>query len=166
MTIKLGVYPGTFDPITFGHIDLIKRAHILVDELVIAVARSVLKETIFSAETRAALIEHEMKMLAIDAKVEVFDGLLTYFAERRGAQVIIRGLRAVSDFDYEFQMSWVNYKLAPSIETIFLPAAEDTQFVSSSFVKEIARLKGDVSMFVPKNVGTHLRRFYSTKTSN
>ncbi|MGN7661070.1 MAG: pantetheine-phosphate adenylyltransferase [Anaplasma sp.] len=165
MAIKLGVYPGTFDPITFGHIDLIKRANSLVDELVIAVARSVLKETIFSAETRAALIKHEMKILAVDAKVEVFDGLLTYFAERRGAQVIIRGLRAVSDFDYEFQMSWMNYKLAPNIETIFLPAAKDTQFVSSSFVKEVARLKGDVSMFVPENVSNHLRRFYSTASA-
>ncbi|MCU7611496.1 pantetheine-phosphate adenylyltransferase [Anaplasma capra] len=161
MAIRLGIYPGTFDPITFGHVDIIKRASNLVDELIIAVAKSVVKETIFPADVRAAMIEHDMRMLEIDVKVEVFDGLLTYFAQSRGAQVIIRGLRAVSDFDYEFQMSWINYKLVPGVETVFLPAAKDTQFISSSFVKEVARLNGDLSMFVSENVRTHLLGFYS-----
>ncbi|WP_081440537.1 pantetheine-phosphate adenylyltransferase [Anaplasma centrale] len=161
VAIRLGIYPGTFDPITFGHVDIIKRASNLVDELVIAVAKSVVKETVFSADVRAAMIEHEMQAIGINAKIEVFDGLLTYFAQSRGAQVIIRGLRAVSDFDYEFQMSWINYKLVPGVETVFLPAAKDTQFISSSFVKEVARLNGDVSMFVSENVKKYLLEFYS-----
>ncbi len=153
---RTGIYPGTFDPITFGHIDIIKRACKLVDKLIIGVAENVNKHIAFDTKQRTSMAENEIKGLGIDADVISFNGLLVKFAKEQNASVIIRGLRAVSDFDYEFQMSWVNYKLLPEIETIFLPASEDTQFISSSFVKEIARLGEDVSKFVSKGVQNEL----------
>ncbi|MDD9331340.1 MAG: pantetheine-phosphate adenylyltransferase [Wolbachia sp.] len=154
---KIGIYPGTFDPITLGHIDIIKRACKLVDKLIIGVAENINKNTAFDAKLRTAMVKNEIDKLKANADVIIFDGLLVSFAKEQSASVIIRGLRAVSDFDYEFQMSWVNYKLLPEIETIFLPASEDTQFIASSFVKEIARLGGDVSKFVPEGVQDKLR---------
>jgi len=153
---RIGIYPGTFDPITFGHIDIIKRACKLVDKLIIGVAGNVNKYTAFDVKLRTSMAENEIKRLGIGADVVSFNGLLMKFAKEQNASVIIRGLRAVSDFDYEFQMSWVNYKLLPEIETIFLPASEDTQFISSSFVKEIARLGESVSKFVPEGVQKEL----------
>jgi pantetheine-phosphate adenylyltransferase len=153
---KIGVYPGTFDPITFGHIDIIKRACKLVDELIIGIAENRNKNSTFDVKLRAEMVQDEIEALGIKADVVSFDGLLVHFAKKQKASVIIRGLRAISDFDYEFQMSWVNYKLLPEIETIFLPASEDTQFISSSFVKEIASLKGDISKFVPESVKKRL----------
>lgn len=153
---KIGIYPGTFDPITFGHLDIIKRACKLVDKLIIGVAENVNKHTNFDIRLRTSMAKNEVKGAGIDSDIISFNGLLVKFAKEQNASVIIRGLRAVSDFDYEFQMSWVNYKLFPEIETIFLPASEDTQFISSSFVKEIARLGGDVSNFVSKSVQSEL----------
>lgn len=153
---KIGIYPDTFDPITLGHLDIIKRACKLVDKLIVGVAENVNKHTTFNIKLRTSMAENEVKGAEINADVISFNGLLVKFAKEQNASVIIRGLRAVSDFDYEFQMSWVNYKLLPEIETVFLPASEDTQFISSSFVKEIARLGGDVSSFVSQNVQTEL----------
>jgi pantetheine-phosphate adenylyltransferase len=153
---RIGIYPGTFDHITFGHIDIIKTACKLVDKLIIGVAENVNKYTAFDVKLRTSMAKNEIKKLGIDADVVSFNGLLMKFAKEQNASTIIRGLRAVSDFDYEFQLSWVNYKLLPEIESIFLPASEDTQFISSSFVKEIARLGESVSKFVPEGVQKEL----------
>jgi pantetheine-phosphate adenylyltransferase len=153
MAERIGVYPGTFDPVTNGHLDIITRASRLVDKLVIGVARNIGKGPLFPLDERVALVEAECE--AVTARtgtpIEVvsFDTLLIEFARAAGAKMIVRGLRAVSDFDYEFQMAGMNYRLDPGIETVFLTASEHHQFISSRFVKEIARLGGDVSSFVP-----------------
>jgi pantetheine-phosphate adenylyltransferase len=149
----VGVYPGTFDPITNGHVDIIGRAARLVNRLVIGVARNVGKGPMFSLDERVELVRAEMKPIGertgTAIEVQGFEGLLVEFARRNGASVIVRGLRAVSDFDYEFQMAGMNYRLDHEIETVFLMASERHQFISSRFVKEIALLGGDVSSFVP-----------------
>ena len=148
-----GIYPGTFDPVTNGHIDIISRAARILDRLVVGVAANAGKGPIFPIEERMELVRAETEAIAArtGAVIEVtsFAGLLVEFARDNGASVIIRGLRAVSDFDYEFQMAGMNYRLDPAIETVFLTASEHHQFISSRFVKEIARLGGDISSFVP-----------------
>ena len=154
MPERIALYPGTFDPITNGHIDIITRAAKLVDKLVIGVAMNAGKGPIFSIEERAALVEAEVRPIVaktgIVVEVRLFASLLIQFANEVGAQMIIRGLRAVSDFDYEFQMTGMNYRLDPKIETVFLMASEHHQFISSRFVKDIAAFGGDITSFVPK----------------
>ena len=151
--LHVGIYPGTFDPITNGHIDIIARACRVVDRLVVGVAENVGKSPIFPLPERVELVEAETDAIARRTGTEImvtsFGGLLVDFARAYGADVIMRGLRAVSDFDYEFQMAGMNYRLDPEIETVFLMASEHHQFISSRFVKEIARLGGDISSFVP-----------------
>ena len=150
-----GLYPGTFDPITLGHKDIILRALRVVDRLVIAVAENEDKGPLFSTTQRVEMIEAEMaECLNKDVEIEVcsFSHLLMHLAEEKGAQVIIRGLRAVSDFEYEFQMASMNARLNGEVETVFLTASERQQFIASRFVKEIARLGGDVSSFVSPQV--------------
>ena len=152
---KIGVYPGTFDPITKGHVDRIERALMLVHDLVIAVIEdsSSNKNPIFTHDERVEMIKKDIKHLDESRiKIVSFSGLLVDFARQHGATRIIRGLRAVSDFEYEMQMSFMNKRLANDIATVFLPASEETQFISSKMVKEIARLGGDVESFVSENV--------------
>ena len=159
MSERIGIYPGTFDPITNGHTDIIRRALKVVDRLVIAVALDTGKQPVFSLEQRTEMVAGDIKLLGDDAKriaVESFSGLLVSFARNYDATVLVRGLRAVSDFEYEFQMACMNSRLAPEIETIFLTASESTHFVSSRFVKQISRLGGDISGFVSPNVAKHL----------
>jgi len=157
---RIGLYPGTFDPITNGHIDIIRRAVKLVDRLVIGVAINAGKGPLFSLEERVAMVERETAGLwgnggpVID--VRPFDCLLMHFAERVGAQIIIRGLRAVSDFEYEFQMVGMNARLNPDVETVFLMAEARYQAIASRLVKEIAALGGDIAPFVPQKVAKML----------
>jgi pantetheine-phosphate adenylyltransferase len=153
MPERIGLYPGTFDPVTNGHLDIIGRAARLVDRLVIGVARNIGKGPLFDVDDRVALVRDESAPVAervgIPIAVVSFDTLLIEFAKASNATMIIRGLRAVSDFDYEFQMAGMNYRLNSKIETVFLMASEHHQFISSRFVKEIAQLGGDISSFVP-----------------
>ncbi len=161
--IRTGIYAGTFDPITNGHQDIIRRALNVVDRLIVGVAADSGKSPVFSLEQRAALVSADMAQLGCDAsriEVHAFSGLLVSFAQEHGATLLIRGLRAVSDFEYEFQMANLNHKLSPGIETIFLTASESTHFVSSRFIKQIARLGGDISGFVSPAVVRALRAEY------
>jgi pantetheine-phosphate adenylyltransferase len=156
MKRRIGVYPGTFDPITNGHYDVIRRALHVVDHLVIGVARNDAKGPLFATDERVEIVRDEMKYLenGDSDRIEVrpFDTLLMHFAESVGASVIVRGLRAVSDFEYEFQMAGMNARLNPNIETVFLMASDRYQFISSRFVKEIGALGGDIKHFVSPRV--------------
>jgi len=154
MRERVGLYPGTFDPVTNGHLDVIGRAARILDKLVVGVAINIGKSPLFPLEERVDLVRAETDVIAARTgtviEVRPFEGLLVGFAQELGASMIIRGLRAVTDFDYEFQMAGMNRRLDHEIEAVFLMASETNQFISSRFVKEIARLGGDVSSFVPK----------------
>lgn len=157
MVERIGVYPGTFDPITNGHLDIITRAATMFDHLVIGVAVNAGKGPLFSLDervelTRQTLQEHRAALADTRVTVVPFEGLLVEFARQQGAQVVVRGLRAVSDFEYEFQMAGMNARLDAQIETVFLMASEGCQFISSRFVKEIGRLGGAIGQFVPGGV--------------
>ncbi|NMJ42246.1 pantetheine-phosphate adenylyltransferase [Roseomonas sp. JC162] len=154
MTERIALYPGTFDPVTNGHLDIIGRAARLVDKLVVGVAINIGKGPLFDLEERVALVKTEVASIAarngVVIEVRPFQGLLVQYAREVGARMVIRGLRAVADFDYEFQMVGMNRRLDQEIETVFLMASETNQFIASRLVKEIARLGGDISGFVPK----------------
>jgi pantetheine-phosphate adenylyltransferase len=162
---RIGLYPGTFDPITNGHIDIIGRAVKLVDKLIIGVAINEGKGPLFTLEERVEMVMKQVLPLANGTEIEArpFDNLLMHFAEECGAQMIIRGLRAVSDFEYEFQMVAMNQQMNDEIETVFLMADPHHQAVSSRLVKEIARLGGKADLFVPAAVNERLLAKYGTK---
>jgi|TARA_B110000879_G_scaffold211107_1_gene302824 pantetheine-phosphate adenylyltransferase len=153
---RIAVYPGTFDPITLGHEDIVRRAARLFDEVIVAVAGSTNKKTLFSLEERVALAKAGFDTPNVN--VMGFDGLLMQFVQDQGAQMVIRGLRAASDFEYEFQLAGMNRKLYPKLETLFLTPSEQYMFVSSSLVREVATLKGDVNQFVSANVEAAIKR--------
>ena len=161
-----GVYPGTFDPVTNGHMDIIARATRVVDQLIIGVAINAGKGPLFTLDERVGMVKYEISQLAQEVasriKVQPFEGLLTDFAVSSGASLIVRGLRAVSDFEYEFQMTGMNRRLNSDIETVFLTASEKHQFISSRLVKEIVSMKGDVTHFVAPNVREMLLKKNST----
>lgn len=158
--MRIGVYPGTFDPVTIGHLDIIHRASLIVDKLIIGVAKNVSKDVFFDSELRAEMIKNSIKDSPKNIEVVTFDGLLVEFVMMNNSKLIIRGLRAVSDFDYEFKMSWINHRLEPMVETIFLTASQDTQFISSNFVKEIVKLGGSIDEFVPQRVVDEYKKYY------
>jgi pantetheine-phosphate adenylyltransferase len=151
----IAIYPGTFDPITKGHIDIIARAAKLYHRVIVAVAVNINKTPLFSLDERVALVQAVTTEFD-NVSVMGFSTLLVEFAKQQGANVILRGLRAVSDFEYEFQLAGMNRRLSPDLETMFLTPAEQYEFISSTMIREIARLKGDVSSFVPPIVGNAL----------
>lgn len=160
--IRTGVYPGTFDPITNGHLDIIHRASRMLDRLVIGVAVNAGKDPMFDVSERIELVRADIADFKTESgmiEVRSFDNLLVEFAAEEGARIIIRGLRAVSDFDYEFQMASMNAKLSPEIETVCLMASDRHQFIASRLVKEIALLGGDVTQFVSARIANRLAEF-------
>lgn len=156
---RIAVYPGTFDPMTRGHLDIVTRAEALCDHLVIGVASNEDKHPLFSLEERLEIVQEEIETLNLKTQVWVkpFTGLLVNFAYDEKADFVVRGLRAVSDFEYEFQMAGMNARLSPSVETVFLIASDRCQFISSTLIKEITELGGDVSQFVSKNLERRLK---------
>lgn len=158
-TGRTAVYPGTFDPMTLGHLDIVNRASHLCDRLIIGIAPNHDKRPLFTLDERLEIARHEIDSLNLSTEtvVKPFTGLLVNFAHEERADFVVRGLRAVSDFEYEFQMAGMNARLSPSIETVFLIASDRCQFISSTLIKEITELGGDVSQFVSKNLEQRLR---------
>lgn len=163
----IAAYPGTFDPVTRSHSEIIKRSANIFETLIVAVAGDTTKNTLFSLENRVLMMQYEVLELNLkNVKVMPFNGLLVEFAKENNIKVIVRGMRALSDFEYEFKMAYMNKKLNESIETIFLPATEKENFISSSFVREIARLGGNVSGLVKPHVEKRLKNLYNIQSNN
>jgi pantetheine-phosphate adenylyltransferase len=159
--VKLtAVYPGTFDPITNGHLDILSRGGRMFDRIIVAILRNPDKDPLFPLEERAEILKSVVSRWS-NVEVESFDGLLVEFARERGAQVIVRGLRALSDFEYEFQMTLMNQRLEPGIQTVFMMPSEAYSYVSSRLVKEVARLGGDVTGLVPPEVVAQLKKRFA-----
>ncbi|MBV6477273.1 MAG: Phosphopantetheine adenylyltransferase [Ignavibacteria bacterium] len=156
----ISIYPGTFDPVTYGHLDIIKRASDLFDKVIVTIAVNPNKKPLFSIEERIEMLINELTSIK-NAEVDSFSGLLVKYAEEKKADVIVRGLRAISDFEYEFQMSLTNRKMSPAINTIFMMPSEKYSFLNSSLVRELASFNADVKDFVPENVNNKLKEKFS-----
>ena len=161
MDKRIAIYPGTFDPVTLGHIDVLQRAARIFDKVVISVSESSSKKTLFNLEERIELIKKAARNIK-NIEVDKFNGLLVKYAEKKKAGAVIRGLRAVSDFEYEFQMALTNRKMSAKVETVFFMPNEKYSFISSTLVKEIASLGGDFKSFVPEAVWQQLKKKYSS----
>ena len=159
--MKIGVYPGSFDPVTEGHMDIIKRSAKMFDKVIVAVARNYSKKPLFTAEERMELIQRSLQGLP-NVEVDSFEGLLMDYIHSKDAQVIIKGLRAISDFEYEFQMALMNRKLDSKVETIFMMTSYKYSFLSSSMIKEVASLGGCISGLVPENIIADIYRKLKT----
>ena len=159
----IAIYPGTFDPITLGHVDIVSRASSLFDTVILAVAASTSKNTVFSIDERVELSREVLRGIS-NVEVQKFDGLMVDFAREKKASVVLRGLRAVSDFEYEFQLAGMNRKLMPEVDTIFMPTSERYTYISSSLVREIAVYGGDVSDFVDPKVCEVLKSRFEKST--
>lgn len=155
------IYPGSFDPLTFGHLDIIERSARLFDTVVVAILTNAQKAPLFTAEERIEIIREILKPRFPNVEVDAFHGLLVDYAKRKSAQVIVRGIRAVTDYEYEFQMALMNRRLTPEIETVFMMPAENYSYLSSRLVKEIAELGGSVSGLVPDNVEKRLKQRFA-----
>jgi pantetheine-phosphate adenylyltransferase len=153
--MRIAVYPGTFDPITNGHLDIVRRASAIFDRIIVAISENPRKNPLFTLDERRRLVEDAVRGIE-NVSVEVFTGLLVHYAKRRQATAIIRGLRAVSDFDYEFQMALLNRKLMPDLETVYLMPSEEYSYVNSTIVKEVAHLGGKLDCFLPTGVAKAL----------
>ena len=161
---KIAIYPGAFDPITLGHLDIIKRSLKIVNKIIIAIGENISKKSLFSLPERQELIENDINSTFQDhtnIQIKTYKGLLTDFAKENNATCIVRGLRLVSDFEYEFQMTGMNYQLNPNLETIFLISSDTKSFISSKLVKEVHKLGGDVSNFVSQNTILYLDKKYN-----
>ncbi|WHQ46546.1 MAG: pantetheine-phosphate adenylyltransferase [Candidatus Midichloria sp.] len=162
MSDKIAIYPGTFDPLTFGHLDILERACILFDKVILAIADNSKKSPLFQSQERVEIAKAEIKRIKVlNVEIMSFNTLLVDFAKSQKVKIIIRGIRAVSDFEYEFQMAYINKKLFPELETIFLPASEKSHFISATLVKEVAKLEGDLNGFVSKNVAEQIKNKFN-----
>jgi pantetheine-phosphate adenylyltransferase len=155
----LALYPGSFDPFTYGHLDILERATDLFDKVIVTIAVNNRKNTVFTGDEREALIKESLegKEWAASVEIQQFTGLLVDFAKEKGAQTLVRGVRQISDFEYEFRMALTNRRLAPNVDTVFLMPNEQLTFISASLVKEVAYWDGDLSSFVPEHVASALR---------
>ena len=167
VSARLAIYPGSFDPITNGHVDILRRALRLFDRVIVAVAQNVRKQALFTVEERAAMIRASLDDIdGSRVEIDSFSGLLVDYAKERGAGVLIRGLRAIADFEYEFQFAHMNRHLAPVVETVFLMTSDESFYVSSSLVKEVATMGGDITRIAPPAVVKALKKKLNPQTKS